>query len=197
MTDYEQIVALVSWERQARVRHLFGALQDCYWEDATVTTSWTHGAANNYLNGSEGRLTDPEHPIINRTGNAIVHQNGTRAYVELPSTTTRWLTVNGKEAVLSSFMRLIYSVERRDGVWKIFDMCAINEGDTLNPVIAGEDLQIDAKLLKSCRHSYRYLAYLRRLAGGTVSDDLVGIDRPDGVAKLYQEKENWIAEKRA
>lgn len=195
MTDYEKIVSLVNWERQTRVRYLFSDLKNCYFDDATVTTSWSQGAAKNYINGSEGRKPDTEHPILNRTGNPIVHQNGKRAYVELPSTTTRWIKVNGKEAVLVSYMRLIYSVECRDGEeWKISDMCAINEGDTLNPVAAGEDLQIDHEELNQFRHAYRNLAYVRKLNGIHMSDDLLGIDRPEEVAKLYEKKDAWLNE---
>lgn len=191
MTDYEKIVSLVNWERQARTRHL-PDLKDCYFEDATVTTSWTRGPASNYLNGNEGSVIDAEHPVINRTGNAIVHLNGNRAYVELPSTTTRWMDVNGKIAVLESYMRLIYSVEKRNGEWKIVDMCSINEGDTLSPAVVGEDLKINPDDLKQFRHSYRYLAYIRSLRGIKMSDDEFGIDRPETVNKLYEEKEEWI-----
>lgn len=190
-TDYEKIVSLVNWERQARTRHL-PDLKDCYFEDATVTTSWTRGPASNYLNGNEGSVIDAEHPVINRTGNAIVHLNRKRAYVELPSTTTRWMDVNGKVAVLESYMRLIYSVEKRRGEWKIVDMCSINEGDTLTPAVIGDDLKINPDDLKQFRHSYRYLAYIRSLRGIKMSDDEFGIDRPEDVNKLYQEKEKWI-----
>lgn len=194
MTDYEEIISLVNWERQTRIRYAFDDLKNCYWEDATVTTSWSQGAAKNYIDGSRGREPDTEHPILNRTGNPIVHQNGDRAYVELPSTTTRWIQVNGKEAVLVSYMRLIYSVERRNGEWKISDMCAINESDTLSPVVAGEDLKIDHAKLNTFRHAYRNLAYVRSLRGIKMGDDLLGIDRPEEVDKLYQKKDAWLKE---
>lgn len=194
MTDYEEIVSLANWERQTRIRYAFDDLKNCYWEDATVTTSWSQGAAKNYIDGSRGREPDTEHPILNRTGNPIVHQNGDRAYVELPSTTTRWIQVNGKEAVLVSYMRLIYSMERRSGVWKISDMCAINESDTLSPVVAGEDLQIDHEKLNTFRHAYRNLAYVRSLRGIKMGDDLLGIDRPEEVDKLYEKKDEWLKE---
>lgn len=194
MTDYEKITSLVSWERQTRIRYAFEDLKNCYWEDATVTTSWSQGAAGNYIDGSKGRQPDTEHPILNRTGNPIVHQNGNRAYTELPSTTIRWISVNGKEAVLVSYMRLIYSTECRNGEWKISDMCAINEGDTLNPVVAGEDLQIDHAKLNKFRHAYRNLAYVRSLNEIEMSDDLLGIDRPEEVDRLYQQKEEWLKE---
>lgn len=46
MDDYDAISSLVLWERQARVRHLQKELADCYWEDATVTTSWSSGSAS-------------------------------------------------------------------------------------------------------------------------------------------------------
>lgn len=194
MTDYEKIISLVNFERQARVRHLFDKLKDCYFADATVTTSWTSGKANNYLNGSEGRNTDSEHPIVNRAGNPIVHQNKTRAYVELPSTTIRWYDLNGTDIILESYMRLIYSVECRDGVWKIVDMESINEADAIRPVVPGKKIEIDEEKLKTFRHSYRYLAYLRSLKGIKVSDNLYGIDRPDEANKFYENRENWIHE---
>ena len=47
-TDYEQIQNIVLWERQARVRHLYDELASCYFEDATVATSWTKGSIKDY-----------------------------------------------------------------------------------------------------------------------------------------------------
>ena len=102
------------------------------------------------------------------------------------------MKVNGEEAVLTSYMRLIYCVECREGVWKITDLTTINEDDTLAPAIPGTDLHINPEDLKGLRHSYRFLAYVRIKAGGKVRDDELGIDRPEAVGKVYQELEEWI-----
>lgn len=193
VSDYEAITKLVTWERQSRVRHLYDEMADCYFPDATVTTSWTKGPASAYLN-NRNRLPEAsdEGVILVRYNPPIIHQNEKRAYAELPITTNRWVKVNGEEAVLTSYMRLIYCVECRQGVWKITNLTTINEDDTLAPAIPGTDLHIDPDDLKGLRHSYRFLAYVRIKAGGKVRDDELGIDRPEAVAKVYQEVEKWI-----
>ncbi len=194
-TDYEQIQNIVLWERQARVRHLYDELASCYFDDATVTTSWTKGSVKDYLKGGNRAEASPDEIIINRIGSPIIHQNKKKAYVELPMTTLHWIKVNGEEAVLTSYMRLIYKVEKRNNVWKISDLTTINEDDTLEPAISGTDLHINSEDLKGLRHSYRFLAYVRIKAGGTISNDLLGTDRPEDVAKIYDEVEKWLKAK--
>ena len=89
-------------------------------------------------------------------------------------------------------MRLIYSVERRNGIQKIADLNSINEDDTLEPLVPGTDLHIDSNELQKFRASYRFLAYVRVKAGGNVSDDLLGIDRPEEIDGVYRDAEEWI-----
>ncbi len=193
VSDYEAITKLVTWERQSRVRHLYDEMSDCYFPDATVTTSWTRGSASAYLNNrSKLPEASDEGVILVRYSPPIIHQNNKRAYAELPITTNRWIKVNGEEAVLTSYMRLIYCVECRGGVWKITDLITINEDDTLAPAIPGTDLHINPEDLKGLRHSYRFLAYARIKAGGKVRDDELGIDQPEAVEKVYQKVEEWI-----
>ena len=191
-SDYEKITQLINWERQSRVRHLYDELADCYFEDATVTISWTRGSIADFLKGGNRAEAAGEQAVVGRISPAIVHRHKSRAYVELPATTLHWVTVNGEEAVLTTYMRLIYRVERRNGIWRIVDLTSINEDDTLEPAVAGTDLHIDAAELKNFRHSYRFLAYVRTKAGGTVSGDLLGIDRPADVEKIYRDAEDWI-----
>lgn len=196
MNDYDTLTNLALWERQSRVRHLQDALANCYWPDATVTTSWTSGSIADYLNADNSSSHRAEasanEVILNRSSAPIVHQNGDRAYVELPTEANHWLTVNGEEAVWSSYMQLIYRCEKRDGVWKIADMTSIFESDKLTPAIAGTNLHINPDDLKGLRHSYRWLAYTRINAGGQVSNDLLGTDRPDDIVKVYANTEAWM-----
>lgn len=190
--SYAQIQQVVLKERQYRVQNLTQELADCYFPDATVTTSWTRGPVQAYLTGGQARRSDPNHPILNRLGPPVIHLKGNRAVVELPSTTTRWAVVNGEDAVMDSYMRLIYRVECREGVWKIVDMTGLNEGDTLAPAIPGTDLHIDPRDLEGLRVSCRYLCYLRKLAGQSVDPEkLLGTDRADQVEQLYTEAFAW------
>lgn len=73
-------------------------------------------------------------------------------------------------------------------------MYGINEFDTLEPAIPDVDLKINPKEVKNLRKSYRRLTYTRQLAGGTISPDLVGSDRPESVKALFDEAYKWMEE---
>ena len=190
MMSNEEICALIARERQCRVTHHIEELTECYYPDATVTTSWTTGSVpvKDYLHGGKAPVNDPECPIVSRIAYPIVHRNGDRAYVEAPQTTLRWVYVNGAKAVLTCYMRLIYRVEKRENQWKISDFRSIYESDLLAPEIPGTDLKLDSAKLAGLRHAYRYLAYV----DDNVSPDLPGIDRPDTVKALYDELDSWL-----
>ncbi len=200
LSDYEELSRLTLWERQARVRKLSKELANCYWPDATVTTSWTTGKAENFLkpeNSQERRAEATQNEVIlNRSCAPIIHQNGNRAYVELPTESNHWITVNGEEAVWTSYMRLLYCCEKRNNIWKISDMTSIFERDKLTPVIAGTDLHIKSSDLKGFRPSYLWMSYIRTKAGGEINHDLLGIDRPDEINEIYSKAESWIANKK-
>ncbi|MCO4252132.1 nuclear transport factor 2 family protein [Pseudarthrobacter raffinosi] len=188
MTEISEVVLR---ERQSRVRMLSDELMACFHEDATVETSWSQGSAAAFVAGAATRSADSG-PILNRVGPPVIRVSGRRGFVELPSTTTRWIPVNGTEAVLVSFMRLLYRVENRGGTWKISSLHAVNEGDTLDPAVSGTSLGIDPDSLSGLRHSYRFLAYTRVLEGIEVSQDLYGIDRPEELTALYDDAAAWL-----
>lgn len=192
MNDHTQICDLIVRERQCRVTQRIDELEQCYHPDATVTTSWTAKdvPVSQYLHGGKAPVHDPEFPIISRLAPLVVHRNGNRAYVEAPQTTIRWVRVNGVKAVLTYYIRLIYRVEKRDGVWKITDNRGIYEGDQLAPEIPGTAMELDSEKLRSFRHPLRYLSYV----DGNVSQELPGIDRPEQVKELYAQAEKWIHE---
>ena len=191
MTDYEAINNLIVSERLYRVSHRDKELADCYAPDAQIHTSWQSGGVKSFV-GQHPAESATENFNVNRCGSSLINLNGKRAFVEYPSTTIRNVKVNGVDAVLTSHMRLLYRVEKRDGIWKIVDMMSLNEADELQPVIAGTDLQIRADDLEGLRISYRWLAYTRIKAGDTVSNDLPGVDRPDDVKKIYAEATAWL-----
>lgn len=191
MDDVAEVSQLVLRERQSRVRGLSAELVACFHEDATVETSWMRGSAAAFAAGGAER-TASSGTIINRVGAPAVQVAGQRGFAELYSTTTRWIPVNGVEAVLTSFMRLLYRTEERQGVWKISAMSAINEGDTLEPAVPGTDLGVDPGALAALRRSYRFLAYTRSLDGIAVSQDLLGVDRPDEVNAIYAAVAEWL-----
>ena len=191
MDDVAEVGRLVLRERQSRVRGLSAELLACFHEDAMVETSWMRGNAGAFAVGGAQRSASSG-TIINRVGAPAVQVRGQRGFAELYSTTTRWIPVNGVEAVLTSFMRLLYRTEERQGAWKISALSAINEGDTLEPAVPGTDLGVDPAAVAGLRHSYRFLAYTRSLDGTAVSQDLLGVDRPDEVNAVYASVADWL-----
>lgn len=193
MTDFDEIQNLVVAERMYRVSHRNKELAECYAPDANIHTSWQNGGVSSFV-GKESVETQKTLPIDNRCNPPLIHINQTadRAVVKYPMTTTRELMVNGKEAVLTSFMLLVERIEKIDGQWKIVDMISINEYDTLAPAIPGVDLKINPDDVKGLRESYRWLAYTRMLAGGQISQDLEGTDRPESIQKIYDEANAWL-----
>ncbi|WP_054655570.1 hypothetical protein [Secundilactobacillus silagei] len=83
MSDIEEISQLVLWERQARGRGLDDELANCYWEDGTVTTSWSKGNARETFIGQRPVDYATDLPLVGRYAAPIVHLNGNRAYAEL------------------------------------------------------------------------------------------------------------------
>ena len=71
-------------------------------------------------------------------------------------------------------------------------MTSVFEMDKLTPTVPGTDLHIDPEDLKGLRRSYRWLSYVRKQAGGAVSNDLLGIDRPEELQEIYDRDEAWI-----
>lgn len=195
MTDYEAVNQLVVAERIYRTSHRDKELRKLYFADAKTHTSWQSGGTAGFV-GNKPVETDYALPLVNRTGAALIRLNGNKAFVEYPMTTTRGVWIHGKEATLTSYMTLLYRCEKRNGTWGIADMTSVNEADELQPSIPGEDLGISPGEVKDFRKSYRWLAYARLQAGGTISQDLLGTDRPDDVRRVYEAAGKWLEEEK-
>ena len=96
---------------------------------------------------------------------------------------------------LTSYMRLIYRVERRDGTWRIYSLGAINQADALDPTVPGTSLDIDRELLAGFRWSYRFLSYRASLEGRSIPDDLYGDDRPEAANAFLGETFAWLSDR--
>ena len=198
MNDYDQVCQLTVGERQNRVCHRTEELKDCYWPDAVIRTSWSDGGVSSFVDKGASKQqraeASPDEVIINRSCAPIVHwgTNPNRAYVELPTTSEHWISVHDIPAVWTSHMRLMYECEKRCGIWKIVMLTSVFEMDQLAPVVPGSSLHINPEDLKGFRRSYLWLSYVRTQAGGHVSDDEFGVDRPAQLQGLYDEYERWI-----
>ena len=199
MTDYEAIQNLIVGERLYRVSHRNAELTRCYAADAQIHTSWQQGGVSSFV-GQAPKEAQAAAVLanVNRCNPPLIHFSTAtpqKALVEYPSTTTRGVMVNGVEAVLTSYMRLMYRVEKRGSEWKITAMTSVNEYDELSPAIPGQDLKIKAKDTEGMRTSYRWLSYTRLNAGGTVDNNELGTDRPDELNRFYEQEFQWLNEK--
>ena len=196
MTDYEAIQNLIVSERLYRVSHRNTELAQCYAEDAQIHTSWQQGGVSSFVGQAPTEAqTAATLPNVNRCNPPLIHFSTTtpdKALVEYPSTTTRGVILNGVDATLTSYMRLVYRVEKRNGEWKITAMTSVNEYDELAPVVPGTSLKIKKKDVANLRTSYRWLAYTRLKAGGTINDDELGTDRPDELNRFYEQEFKWL-----
>ena len=190
--DYDEVCNLIVGERMYRASGRTEEHAKCFWEDASIRTSWQSGGVQSFV-GQTPVETRHDLMMVNRSPAPLVHLNGDRAFVEYPSTTIRSVMIGENEAILTSYMRLLYKVEKRGGQWRILEMVSLNEGDQLAPAVPGTDLQIDRALAAGLRPAYRWLAYSRLAAGGTESDDLPGTDRPEDVERLYTEFDGWLS----
>ncbi len=190
-SDYEKINQLIIGERLYRVTQRTEEHKNCFAENATIRTSWQSGNVNSFV-GQHPAETSTENFNVNRCGGALIHLKDNRAFVEYPSTTIRSVKVNGVDAVLTSYMRLLYRVEKISDEWKIVEMISINEADELSSTIPNQDLKINPADVKNLRVSYRWLAYVRKNAGGEISNNLLGTDRSDEVKKIYDEIFMWL-----
>ena len=190
-SDYEMINQLIISERLYRVTHRYEEHKNCFFEDATIRTSWQSGNVSSFV-GNQPKESSGEEFNVNRCGGALIHLNKNRAFVEYPSTTIRTVKINGEIALLKSYMRLLYRVEKKFGEWKISELISINEADEIQAIIPGTDLKINPQDIKNLRSSYRWLAYVRKNNGGKIDDNLLGIDRPDEIKKIYDENLEWL-----
>lgn len=193
MDDLTEISQLVVRERDSRAKRSPDTAAACFHPDATVRISWYTGPAHGFVMAGGGPADAGARPVVGRLSPPIVNHRARRAVVELPTTTVHWILVNGTEAELQTFMRLIYRTERRSGEWRISDLTAIYESDSLRPAVPGTDLRIDPDAVTHLRHSYRWLAYTRSLNGHTLSPDLVGIDRAETVDALFEQCALWLS----
>ena len=191
ISDYEQINQLIIGERFYRVTHRNSEHKNCFFDDATIRTSWQSGNVSTFV-GNRPAESAGEDFNVNRCGGALIHLKKNRAFVEYPSTTIRTVKVNGEKAILKSYMRLLYRVEKKFGEWKISEMISINEADELQPLIPGTNLKINPEEVKKFRSSYRWLAYVRKNNGGEISENLLGVDRAEEVQKIYDEILTWL-----
>ncbi|GJG89368.1 hypothetical protein tb265_45490 [Gemmatimonadetes bacterium T265] len=75
-------------------------------------------------------------------------------------------------------------------------MPVVYRWDALQPQNPAQRVVVDDERIGEARSSYAFQAYLRRLAGSPIPDDLLGQDRPADVDHMMQQNATWLADGR-
>lgn len=190
--DTEAATQVVLRERQSRDRGWWDDMADCFAPDAVIDMSWFSGPASQFIENTRARSTDGVWGR-HRLSPPAVRVSGDRAWAELPLGIEFRFAVDRVEVDLVSYCRSQYRLERLNGTWKIVLITSIYERDTLTPAVPGQAVPTTAAEFSRYRPSYRCLAWYFDRQGSPLSDDLLGDDRPEEVARHYAQERDWLA----
>ncbi|WP_164512671.1 nuclear transport factor 2 family protein [Loigolactobacillus iwatensis] len=188
--DRAEIRELLEYERYCRDNGLYPQEAACYSDDARIHVSWYDGPAKGYFEKVSAANGGGAKHKINSTS---VWVNGNKAIGEMTVMMLSPRTkLDGQEVDLHSYARIFSRLKKVNGVWKLTDGDCIYERDELIPAVPGQAIAIDTKELATYRSSYQGLCYILARTGLQSSQDLPGEDKPETVAKLYNEASAWF-----
>lgn len=186
MLDKFAVKELIGFERFCRDNCLWEAMHTCFADDSTVNVSWYKGSGYGFVEASRNMQTKAPHKL----NNTLVWLNGVRAAaVTMASIQTRE-EIKNREYDLTSYVRFLYTAEKRAGEWEIISMDCIYEKDCLVPAVP-EVLNGEEKP-EGIRASYGNLSLILGGAGHTIAADLPGEDRPETIDRLLEDKMKWF-----
>ncbi len=186
----EDVTQLVLRERQTRDHGWWDEMAACYAADSIVDISWFTGSGADFVRRTVEMSKDGVWGR-HRLSPPTIRVDGNRAWAELPIAIEFRIDVDGVEADLISYARTQYRCRQDDGLWKIVHFTSIYERDTLAPSLPGGHLAVRPEEFTG-RAAYRCLAWYLERGGAKVSQDLLGEDRPDAVARQYEAERRWL-----
>ena len=189
-TDIFAISQLIYFERYWRDTGQWDKMRNAYHPESLVRVTWFQGNGIAFVNASQGlhRQGQSKH----RLAPTLVRVHGDRALAETSAVIETRTRLGDIEIDTTASCRLLNKVRRDDGVWRLASLDVIYEKDSLAPVNPSDHLTIDSETLRTYRPSYRFLCYTLRSIGRSVDPTLAGDDRPELVAALYAEAEDWL-----
>ncbi len=188
MIDKANIKEMLEFERFCRDNHLWAEMKKCYAKDSTVNISWFQGSGEGFVDASSNMTGYAPHKIYN-TG---IWQNGDKAVAIMMATIQMRIEIDGAPVELQTEAKLLFSVQKINGIWLITSFDSIYEKDALIPVYPTAQIVVPVEELSTYRQSYACMIYNMNRTGMTPNMDLPGIDRPDLVEKLYNELDAWL-----
>ena len=189
--DLTAVTQCVLAERQARDHGWWDQMAASYWPGASIELSWYNGDSEGFVAASRANY---ERGVrgVHRLFAPIPYVRGDKAHVEIGSRNWSQSEINGKVANLNANMRLNYRLAKRGGEWRIISLVPIYEHSELTANRPGDIIEVPAEELSRYRPSYAALSWALSRKGLTMSQDELGIDRPEEVEKFYKALLDWL-----
>lgn len=105
----------------------------------------------------------------------------------------------GVDLVMTNFVQLYTQLERiktlEGDMWKMLSLECLYMFETLTPSLPpspNKPLDLDLSGLEAARRSYKAVVWHIGTLGGSVRDDLPGIDKPETVSEIEDRNQVWI-----
>lgn len=188
IADKFSIKELIEFERFCRDNAQWEEMKKCFAENSTVTVSWFNGTGQEFVDASSKMESYAPHKLYD----TLVWLNKDKAVEITMATIQIRQEIQGHLLELNSDVKLLYKTQKINGLWSIISMEGIYEKDSLLPVSPADGIVIPKEEIDKYRSSYANLSYVLSKKGYPIDSNLPGIDKPETVAKLYQESEDWL-----
>lgn len=188
VTDKFSIKELIEFERFCRDNAQWEEMKKCFAENSTVKVSWFNGTGQEFVDASSKMETYAPHKLLD----TLVWLNNDKAVAITMATIQMRMEIQGHLLELNSDVKLLYKTQKINGLWSIISMEGIYEKDALIPVSPADGIVIPKEEIDKYRSSYANLSYALSKKGYPIDSNLPGIDKPETIAKLYQESEDWL-----
>jgi hypothetical protein len=188
-----EIENVIQHERRARDAGLWDEMAACYHPDSWVEVSWFQGPGAEFVARSKD-IAGGKVFTFHQLSPAAITVNGDRAIADSACCIHGISQIDGIEIDLMSHTRLLWRLRRSEKGWLVAGMRAYYIKDIIIPTNPARVPEIDGDVLESLRAPYRSIAYLMKLSGFPVRDDLAGVDRPESVAALRSGEQEWLAD---
>ena len=188
MLDKASVKELVEFERFCRDNALWDEMKKCFASDSVVNISWYQGSGHGFVDASSKMKMRAPHKIYN----TAVWLNNDKAVAIMMATIGIRIEIDGTLADVLSDAKLIFRTKKIDGHWLIAAFESIYDQDSIVPVLPSSTLNVSSSDLAGFRKSYACLSYSMHRNGLSVNNELPGIDRPDLIARLYRELDEWL-----
>lgn len=177
-------------ERLARESHDFDEEGACFLPDATIEVSWFRGSAADFVDAGRKASAAGRGAAVyfDSMSPPVVKTKGDRAIADAACAIHSFLPLDGIEASMTSYTRLLWRVRR------IAALRAVYIRDLLQPCNPVRIPRIDERKLEGFRPSYRHLSYILEASGRPLRDDLPGVDRPETISALRASDRDWLAQ---